>query len=113
MSSLASLYRRFRLLPITMVIAFAALLLRFQTTTQDAQRGLFITTSFVQADDKPSPDVQSADDKKSAAAPDVQSADDKDKKPDDKSADKDKAGDKTADDKSTGTGQPKTIRGKA
>ncbi len=46
------IYRRLRVLPLTIVVVLAALLVRVESAQVNAKKGLFITTSTVQAEEK-------------------------------------------------------------
>jgi flagellar motility protein MotE (MotC chaperone) len=72
-------YRRFKFLPVTFAVGLLVLILRIEVAEQHAKQGLFITTAFVEADDKPATDAKKPD--AAAAAPATP-----DTKTDDKSA---------------------------
>lgn len=93
-------YRRCRFLPITVVAVMMALLVRIQSAEQNAQKGLFITTSFAVAEEKQADSKDEHKDKEAEKKPDEKHAEEKDKKSDEKSKDDKKEGEKKSDEKS-------------
>lgn len=70
------MYRRFRVLPVTMLVVLVAMLVRVESVQINAKKGLFITTATVQAEDKA--DEHGADAKKDEHAKDDKKEDKKD-----------------------------------
>lgn len=89
MNSWLVLYRRFRILPVTMLIVLGVMMLRVESAQVNAKKGLFITTATVQAEDKK--DEHASDPKKDEHASE-------DSKKDDHAAADDKKSDEHHDD---------------
>lgn len=101
-----SIYRRLRILPLTIVMVLIAMFVRVESASENAKRGILITTSSVEAKEKQDdgvteakPEVTDAEPKKEkkkeGEGKDEKKDDKKDEKKDDKSKDeKDKKDDK-------------------